>query len=1254
MMRSIASRTAGTIPCAFVIEGAPGRAVGGDLAGDSALVAGSSLGERYRIVRELGRGGMGVVYLARDRRLDMDVAIKLVAIAHGEATLWLKREFRAVSSLRHANLVELYELGTHGTSCYFTMEYLAGADPRHWIALADPAREAHSSRAGDAPTATVPPMQEAQTADFADAAPDVADPSTRADRPVPTVDFERVRGVIAGLAEALAFLHGRGVIHRDVKPSNVLVVDGVAKLLDFGLALEQHRQDGELAPEGRIVGTAAYLAPEYLDRLQVSPALDVYALGVLAFELVTGAPPFGGALHVLARKHRELAVPRVQSRVPLLPPDFGALMDRMLSASPAGRPTALEVAEAITGSQSQPAAHGRRLGFIGRAEPLLRVTERLGDPTPRGRLVLVTGASGVGKTALVDEAVGRAAMAGTTVWRGRCDERERVPYRAFDQIIDDLAGELFIAPDIARRLEHAGALARVFPVLWLALESLRVDGDREGASLLGEPAGDLRVERERAMLALVELVRHLVRGSRAALVIDDLQWADDESLELLALLVEKIDRPVTVVASFTMHRAEELTVRARALIDRLAAHGQVEVVALAAMAEDELLALMSELAPRVATARLVAAAHLAAGSPYLAELIGRELATADVADPRDAETRRLARLRPDERKLAEIVATAGEAATFDPLRAVAELSSVRVRSALRGLEEARVVRATPTAAGDSAYAFYHQRLRVATAAGLPAAESRALHEKFARWYETAVAARTSHAAQLAFHWEEAGAPTRAAQWALAAGDAARARLAWSVAADWYTRALGLGALDPDGVRAARADARFLGGKLADAADDYLVLADRAATPPIADRHRVRAAEAFLKLGEIPRGMAVMGEVLARRGVSRAAGRVGSLTRAAVVAATWLAPGPARRQPVDPVLADAYRAIASFLSTPHPIEALEYVLRGIALAERSADRAAHSQGMAMLAAYLAAGTLGKLGDRALAKAERLAIESGAPYAEMVAAGCAGILAMLRGDWQGMREAHGIGERVCRRLGIERSWEASFLRSYAALGEYYAGDPLRSLTMLEELSGTADDLFGRAMIATYRGRALVLAGDLDAARVIARSQAADRTHDQGMAGVYRRLFEAELALADHDWIRAKRLARELGVVARREWLSVLPAVSAMSVVVAGTAELGIAVGGDRAAATRATMIAKRLRRIGGASFYAVTALRIEAQAHALRGEVPCSARDLARAAEAARTRGGAVERMAVAALRGERIDPGPLGPAIVWSTGGAVTL
>ena len=249
----------------------------------------------------------------------------------------------------------------------------------------------------------------------------------------------------------------------------------------------------------------------------------------------------------------------------------------------------------------------------------------------------------------------------------------------------------------------------------------------------------------------------------------------------------------------------------------------------------------------------------------------------------------------------------------------------------------------------------------------------------------------------------------------------------------------------------RADALFLGGKLAAAAAEFERLGG--------DRYLVRAAESYIKLGEMTRGLEILDGVLVRRGRPRASAwtpssglfareraRTASTARALGVAARLLLPMRLRRAaPTDEIVTAAYRVIASFLSTPYPIESFEYVMRGIEIAALSGDRAAHALGMAMLAAYLAAGSLGRFGDRAIAAAQRLSSESGEPYPRMVAAGVGGILATLRGNWSGMRVAHEEGREICKRLGMERSWEASFLQMYWALGELYSGEPARTLAL-----------------------------------------------------------------------------------------------------------------------------------------------------------------------------------------------------------------
>jgi hypothetical protein len=378
-------------------------------------------------------------------------------------------------------------------------------------------------------------------------------------------------------------------------------------------------------------------------------------------------------------------------------------------------------------------------------------------------------------------------------------------------------------------------------------------------------------------------------------------------------------------------------------------------------------------------------------------------------------------------------------------------------------------------------------------------------------------------------------------------------------------------------------------------------------------------------------------VLDRRGEGRAKSRALSVVRAVGVATRWML--PSKPQPVDPVLTSAYRVIASFLSTPHPIEAFEYVLRGVALADRAGDREAHGQGMAILAAYLAAGTLGRFGDRALAAARRA---SDAPYAVMVAAGAEGILCTLRGDWSRMRGSHEEAERICRRLGLERTWEASFLKSYWALGELYAGEPVRAIAMLDALADTADDHFSRAMIGSWLGRAHVLAGDLPRARALHRKLAPQR----GMGSVYRSVFAGELALAEHDWHGARAIALALAADTRAQWLSMMPAISAMTDVIHATAELGL----SQAASART--IARRLHRRGKSSFYAATALRLWSQAEAQLGNHARARALLAKARRVARERGSKVDQLAIAALGRERVDLGPLASAVVWNTAGAV--
>jgi hypothetical protein len=1202
----------------------------------SAERVGRIVGDRYHIVRELGRGGMGVVYLGRDLRRDMDVAIKICGREDADAMRWLKREFRVVASLRHPNLVELFELVAYERSCYFTMEYLVGTDPRRWVAKSTRAAQPTLASQSEelvhrelSSTSTLDPLQ-----------PLLVKLSPTARSGPRDVEFSRIRSVLAQTAEALAFLHARGVIHRDVKSSNVLVVDGTAKLMDFGLALERRRISVEVDRK-RLVGTPAYMAPEYIESLTVTPAIDVFALGVIAFELATGTQPFGNDL-----RQRPM-VPRASRLNPDVPRDLDDLIDDMLATNPLRRPTALAVATRLAGSLTQPRPVRREL-FVGRAAELERLTGSLADSAPHARFVIVTGPSGVGKSALVEAAVGRARIAGTLpvlVWRGRCHERELIPFRAFDFVIDDLAAA------VAREnedppIEHAGALGRVFPALGATLKAQQ------------PAAGDLRVERDRALLALTQLLDLAIGDDQGLVVIDDLQWADEDSLELLSVIIERATRPLAIIATWSDD--EVSAQRFVRLWERLGA--RAELLPLAPMGEDELAELVAGIAPAAPAQQLHAAVAVAGGMPYLAELVARDLAETGDVDARSSELRRLERLGEAERAVVELAALSTSNTSFEQLHALCNLPTAQLRSVLRALEDARVIKVAPSANGDPVYALYHARLGESARAAMSIENRRELHLRFALFGE-----RDYDAAPelIAHHYELAGEREPAARWATAAADAARAQLAWGVAADLYARAVRLGA---GAGREQLAECLFLGGKLAEAAETFEQLARDSSVHEASERWRVRAAESYMKLGELDRGLAVLDGVLARRGEPRAKSRAIGAARAVAVAARWLT-ARGSRAPVDDVLVSVYRVIASFLSTPYPIEAFEYVLRNVDAAERAGDRDARGVGMSMLAAYLAAGSLGRFGERAIAEARRLASDSGAPYSRMVTAGCAGIVAMLRGDWTAMRRSHDEAHRICLRLGLERSWEASFVRSYQALGEYYAGEPTRALAILDELTSASDDLISRAMLGSYRGRALLLLGDVKAAhrqdRELDRAPAAQR----GLAGIYRYVFAGELALAEHDWERAEAIGNELARSARSQWLSVMPAVSAMIDTLVATAAIGR---NNRADAKRARARARGMLRRAQVSFYAPTALRLWGQAELRLGNVAAGRAMLARASAIAVKQGGKVDRLAIerllsappfgGAARSGGAGPfdllgtpaalGPLAFAVRWSTGGMV--
>ncbi|MDP8924223.1 MAG: serine/threonine protein kinase, partial [Chloroflexota bacterium] len=254
------------------------------------IAPGTALGP-YVIVGHLGRGGMATVYRAHHAALERDVAIKVVWPSLADSPGFLerfRREARAVSHLRHPNILTIYDFGRHDGVTYMVTELLPGGS------LAD-----------------------------------------RLGRPLPLRDAVVVA---RGVAAALDYAHAQGIVHRDVKPSNILfTADGTPVLADFGIA-RMSAESEQLTVQGSLVGTPEYMSPEQALGDPVGPASDIYSLGVVLYQMVTGAPPFQSATAVATlRAQVEEPMPPTRLVNPTLPPRVDMVLERALSKSPRRR-----------------------------------------------------------------------------------------------------------------------------------------------------------------------------------------------------------------------------------------------------------------------------------------------------------------------------------------------------------------------------------------------------------------------------------------------------------------------------------------------------------------------------------------------------------------------------------------------------------------------------------------------------------------------------------------------------------------------------------------------------------------------------------------------------------------------------------------------------------------------------------------------------------------------------------------------------
>jgi predicted ATPase/predicted Ser/Thr protein kinase len=481
-------------------ETVPAR-IGSDRRHSGAVVIGAAL-SHYRNLEPLGGGGMGVVYKAQDTRLGRSVALKFLPQEYArdpERLERFRREARTASALNHPHICTIYDIDEHEGQPFLVMELIEGQTLRS-LAARGPSQA------------------------------------------------ELVH-LVGQVAKALAAAHAAGIMHRDIKPENIMVRDdGYAKLVDFGLARPistvgqpSEATAAELTEPGTVLGTVRYMSPEQARAEAAKSASDLFSLGIVLYELVTGQHPFPAETPI-ETLHAILSQPplRPSLRNPELPTALEALILQMLEKDPRLRPTAAEVDAALaeltgksTGSPVGPAPITLPRHTVGRQNELVELQAGFESVVAgRGLFLCVTGEPGSGKTTVVEDFLAGLAAGGRTctVGRGRCSERHAgaEAYLPFLEVLESL-------------LHGVGGetVARVMKAVapnWYAQVVPQAAEDSSFVRVLeyARAASQERLKRE-----LVAVLQELSRLRPLLLFLDDLHWADASTVDLLAYIGSK-------------------------------------------------------------------------------------------------------------------------------------------------------------------------------------------------------------------------------------------------------------------------------------------------------------------------------------------------------------------------------------------------------------------------------------------------------------------------------------------------------------------------------------------------------------------------------------------------------------------------------------------------------------------------------------------------------------------------------------------
>lgn len=708
------------------------------------------LGKRYELQEPLGWGGMGTVFRANDLLTGSPVAVKRVTVPPDQITLAspgeadsfdlaLAQEFRALATLRHPHVISVYDFGFgRQGQPYYTMEYLDGGQ-------------------------TILEGNEA-------------------------LSLPEKAKLIVQMLQALVYLHRRGILHRDLKPTNALVLNGRLKLLDFGISVITERTVQHLTKTTS--GTVAYLAPEIFHGAPYSRASDLYAAGLIAFQLFTGQFPYSednlaSMLFEIVSKPIDAAAYEVDQK--LTP-----VLNRLLAKTQEDRyADAAEVIADLTAAVDLPLppesieireSFLQAAKFVGREEELSSLSDHLeGAIDGRGTAVLIGGESGVGKSRLLDELRVRALVKGVLVLQGQAVSSGRSPFQLWIDVLRSLA--LFGDLDDEE--------AAVLRPLVTDLERLI------GREVAERPSSSPQEARQRLTRTVSKLLGRL--DQPAMLLLEDLQWAGSDSLQLLGEMAENVaEQSVLLVGAYRddepLPESEGLAPAAILSLRRLTEEDTAELSASMlgrAGRDPKLVALLQRETEGNAFFLVEAIRTLAEEAGQLDQV--REMALPETimsGGIRAILNRRLERVPPSARLLLHLASVAGRQLDLTLLGMLEP--GADLESWLAIVADAAVIEAQ----GES-WRFAHDKLREEIKESFSHDEHQRLHQRVAEALEAIYADEPEQAAALAHHWSVVGDPKRELHYAELAGRQAASKDALVDAISFFERALELLRAQPE-------------------------------------------------------------------------------------------------------------------------------------------------------------------------------------------------------------------------------------------------------------------------------------------------------------------------------------------------------------------------------------------------------------------------------------------------------------------------